>query len=158
MKMRIGHGYDLHRLESGKKFVVCGETIAFDKGCAAHSDGDVVYHAVTDAILGALGLEDIGQLFPDTQAKWEGQDSSLFVEEAARLMKKMGFEIVNLDITLVLEKPKMSGYKMKMKDNLAYVLNCDIGCVNLKAKTHEKVDAVGRGEAVECHVVVLLKK
>ena len=118
----------------------------------------MIYHAVTDAILGALGKEDIGQLFPDTDAKWEGQDSKLFVEEAVRIMLKEGYGIVNMDVTLILEQPKMSGYKQKMKQNLAGVLRCSLDEVNLKAKTHEKVDAVGRGEAVECHVVVLLDK
>ncbi len=154
--IRIGHGYDLHRLEAGRPLVICGEKVPYEKGAVAHSDGDVVYHAVTDAVLGALGLEDIGQLFPDTDQKWKGQDSRIFVQQAVDLMHNKNYRIGNLDITIILEKPKLSSYKIQMKRNLAELLKCDFDRVNLKSKTHEKVDAVGQNRAIECHAVLLL--
>lgn len=154
---RIGHGYDLHRLEPGKKLIVSGIQIPHDRGCDAHSDGDVVYHSVTDAILGALGLEDIGQLFPDTHADWKDADSRIFVQEAVRQMRELGYVIGNMDITVILQRPKMSPHKNAMRENLAALLGCELSQVNLKGKTHEKVDAVGQGLAIECHVVALLQ-
>lgn len=153
---RVGHGFDLHRLEPGLTLIIGGETLEHDRGCAAHSDGDVVYHAVTDAILGALGLEDIGQLFPDTDAAWKGADSRIFIEEAVRKMQAAGFTIGNLDVTVILQKPKLSPHKASIKANLAGLLQCDLGQVNLKGKTHEKVDALGENRAIACHVVVML--
>lgn len=155
---RIGHGYDLHRLEPGLKLIVGGEHLEHTHGCAAHSDGDVVYHAVTDAILGALTMDDIGQLFPDTDAKWKGADSRIFVEEAVRRMREAGYDIGNVDVTVILQRPKLSPHKAKVRQNLANLLGCEAGQVNLKGKTHEKVDAVGEGRAIECHVVALLFK
>ena len=155
---RIGHGYDLHRLEPGKKLVVGGVHIPHDRGCDAHSDGDVVYHSVTDAILGALSLEDIGQLFPDTHADWKDADSRIFVEEAVRKMRELGYEVVNMDITVILQRPKLSPHKMTIRQNLAHMLGCELQQINIKGKTHEKVDAVGQGLAIECHVVTLLAK
>jgi 2-C-methyl-D-erythritol 2,4-cyclodiphosphate synthase len=156
--MRIGHGFDLHRLEPGLPLVVCGQRIEHDRGCAAHSDGDVVYHAVTDAILGALGQDDIGQLFPDNDAKWKGANSRIFVEEAVRRMREAGYAIGNIDITVICQKPKLSPHKAAMKENLVRLLACDISQLNLKGKTHERVDAVGEERAIACHVVVLLAK
>lgn len=153
---RIGHGYDLHRLEPGKRLIVGGVAIPHDRGCDAHSDGDVVYHSVTDAILGALALEDIGQLFPDTHADWKNADSRIFVEEAVRKMRERKYRINNVDVTVILQRPKMSPYKLTMRENLAALLGCSLDQVNLKGKTHEKVDAVGQGLAIECHVVALL--
>lgn len=153
---RIGHGFDLHRLEPNLPLIVGGEQLEHDRGCAAHSDGDVVYHAVTDAILGALGLEDIGQLFPDTDAKWQGADSTIFVEEAVGKMKQAGYDIGNLDVTVILQKPKLSPHKAAIKTNLARLLQCDLTQVNLKGKTHEKVDSLGENRAIACHVVVML--
>jgi len=155
---RIGHGYDLHRLEPGLKLIVGGEHLEHTHGCAAHSDGDVVYHAVTDAILGALTMDDIGQLFPDTDAKWKGADSRIFVEEAVRRMREAGYDIGNVDVTVILQQPKLSPHKAKVRQNLANLLGCGVGQVNVKGKTHEKVDAVGEGRAIECHVVALLLK
>src|SRR3989304_5654988 len=104
----IGHGFDLHRLEPGLRLVVGGIRIEHDRGGAAHSDGDVVYHAVTDAVLGALGQDDIGQVFPDHDPKWKGADSRLFVEEAARRMRREGYVVGNLDVTVILQKPRLS--------------------------------------------------
>lgn len=153
---RIGHGFDLHRLEPGHDLIVGGEKLEHDRGCDAHSDGDVVYHAVTDAILGALGQEDIGQLFPDDQAAWKGADSRIFVEEAVRRMKAAGYTLGNIDITVILQRPKLSPHKAAIKENLAELLGCAIEQVNLKGKTHEKVDSLGENRAIACHVVTLL--
>ncbi len=164
---RIGHGYDLHRLEahppagSGRAFILAGVRFPdHPVGPVSHSDGDAVYHAVTDAILGALGAGagggDIGQLFPDTDPRHENADSSVFLHEAADHMRTVGFAIGNIDITVICERPKLSPHKQEMIANLARTIGCPPACINLKGKTHEKVDAVGEGRAVEVHVVALL--
>jgi 2-C-methyl-D-erythritol 2,4-cyclodiphosphate synthase len=153
---RIGHGFDLHRLEPGLRLIVGGIDFHHDHGCAAHSDGDVVYHAVTDAVLGALGQDDIGQVFPDHDPKWKGADSRVFVEEAVRKMREAGFVVGNLDVTVILQRPKLSPHKAAIKANLARLLGCEPARVNIKGKTHEKVDAIGEGRAIACHAVVLL--
>ena len=155
---RIGHGFDLHRLEEGHKLIVGGVPIEHDRGCVAHSDGDVVYHAVVDAILGALGQDDIGQLFPDNDPKWKGADSRVFMAEAVKRMKQAGYAIGNLDVTVILQRPKLSPHKAAIKANLAGLLGCEISQVNIKGKTHEKVDALGENRAIACHVVVLLTR
>lgn len=156
VNIRIGHGFDLHRLEPGHVLIVGGLRLEHDRGCDAHSDGDVVYHAVTDAVLGALAQEDIGQLFPDNDSRWKAAGSRLFVEEAARRMRDAGYAIGNLDVTVILQKPRLGPHKQAMRRNLAELLGCDISQVNLKGKTHEQVDAVGEGRAVEVHVAALL--
>lgn len=153
---RIGHGFDLHRLEPGRDLIVGGVKLEHDRGADAHSDGDVVYHAVTDAVLGALGQDDIGQLFPDSDAKWKGADSRVFVEEAARRMRQAGYAVGNLDITVICQRPKLSPHKAAMKENLAALLGVEASQVNIKGKTHEKVDALGENRAIACHAVVLL--
>ena len=153
---RIGHGFDLHRLVEGKDLVVGGVKLAHDRGCDAHSDGDVLYHAVTDAVLGALGLNDIGQLFPDSDPKWDGADSAIFLREAFMRMRAEGYAVGNLDCTVILERPKLGPHKPAIKTNLAELLGCEVSQVNLKAKTHEGVDALGENRAIACHVVVLL--
>lgn len=153
---RIGHGFDLHRLEGALPLVVGGVKLEHDRGCAAHSDGDVVYHAVTDAILGALGQDDIGQLFPDDDARWKGADSSVFVREAVMRMDGAGYDLGNLDITVILERPRLSPHKTAMHMNLADLLHCAASRINLKGKTHEQVDALGENRAIACHTVVLL--
>lgn len=153
---RLGHGFDLHRLVQGKPLVVGGIKLDHDRGCVAHSDGDVLYHAVTDAILGALGLDDIGQLFPDNDPRWEGADSAIFLREAYMRMSAQGYAIGNLDCTLILQQPKLGPHKPAIKAKLAELLGCEVSCVNLKAKTHEGVDALGENRAIACHAVVLL--
>lgn len=155
---RVGHGFDLHRLEPGLKLIVGGVHIEHDHGCAAHSDGDVVYHSVVDAVLGALGQEDIGQLFPDNDPKWKGADSRVFVEEAVRRMRSAGYAVGNLDVTVILQRPRLSPHKTAIRGHLASLLGCDVSQVNIKGKTHEKVDAIGEGRAIGCHVVTLLVK
>lgn len=160
----IGHGYDLHRLEppppagQGKPLVLGGETLASPVGPVAHSDGDALLHAVTDALLGALALPDIGQLFPDNDPAHAGRDSAHFLREAVRLAARAGYHPVNLDATVILERPKLSPVKDRIRARLAGLLGLPVERVNVKGKTHEKVDAVGEGRAVEVHAVVLLAR
>ncbi|MEY4118648.1 MAG: hypothetical protein RLZZ116_1976 [Planctomycetota bacterium] len=160
--LRIGHGYDLHRLEppppagAGRPFVLAGVRFEHPVGPVGHSDGDAVFHAVVDALLGALGLPDIGQAFPDTDPKWDGQDSAYFVRRAREAIAERGFAVVNLDVTVICERPKLSPAKGAMIANIADLLGIARDRVNLKGKTHEKVDAVGEGRAIEVHVVALL--
>ncbi len=162
--MRIGHGYDLHRLEpvapegAGRPFILAGLRFDQPTGPVGHSDGDAVYHAVTDAILGALGESDIGQLFSDTDPRYDGADSKTFVEAAATRMREAGYAVGNLDITVICQRPKIAPVKSQMIANVAGLLGCPVQQVNLKGKTHEGVDAVGEGRAVEVHALVLLEK
>jgi 2-C-methyl-D-erythritol 2,4-cyclodiphosphate synthase len=162
-RLRIGHGYDLHRLEppppagSGRPLVLGGVRFDHPVGPVGHSDGDVVLHAVTDAVLGALGLPDIGQLFSDQDPRWDGQDSRLFLVEATRRMREAGYRVGNLDVTIVCERPKIGPVKGEIARLIAELLGCELDRVNVKGKTHEKVDAIGEGRAIETHVVVLLE-
>lgn len=155
---RIGHGFDLHRLEAGRPLIVGGVEIPHDVGPIGHSDGDVVYHAVTDAICGALGEPDIGQLFPDDDAAWKDQASHVFVTEAVRRMGEHGYRVGNVDVTVILQRPKLSPHKDLVRENLARLLGCDVTQVNVKGKTHEKVDSLGEGKSIACHVVALLMR
>jgi 2-C-methyl-D-erythritol 2,4-cyclodiphosphate synthase len=162
LPFRIGHGYDLHRLEplapdgEGRPFVLGSLRFDHDRGPVGHSDGDALLHAITDALLGALGLEDIGQLFPDTDPTWDGTDSRVFLAAALEKVRSAGYEIGNLDATVILERPKIGPRKAEMRATLAGLLELPVSRVNLKGKTHERVDAVGEGRAIEVHVVVLL--
>nr|WBU87233.1 2-C-methylerythritol-2,4-cyclodiphosphate synthase [Paeonia suffruticosa] len=158
LPFRVGHGFDLHRLEPGYPLIIGGISIPHDRGCEAHSDGDVLLHCVVDAILGALGLPDIGQIFPDSDPKWKGAASSVFVKEAVRLMDEAGYELGNLDATLILQRPKLSPHKEIIRNNLSNLLGADPSVVNLKAKTHEKVDSLGENRSIAAHTVVLLMK
>ena len=153
---RVGHGFDLHRLEHGLNFILGGVRLEYDRGCEAHSDGDVVYHAVTDAILGALAEDDIGRIFPDSDPKWKSVDSRVFVEQAVQRMNHAGYKVGNLDVTVILQKPTISQYKEQIRSNLSQLLECGFDQVNIKGKTHEHVDAIGESRAVACHAVVLL--
>jgi|TARA_B000000437_G_scaffold208978_1_gene177700 2-C-methyl-D-erythritol 2,4-cyclodiphosphate synthase len=160
---RVGHGFDLHRLESTAEFpdlklILGGIEVPHDRGCVAHSDGDVLLHCVVDAITGALGMPDIGQLFPDNDPKWKGQTSDVFIHEAIRLMKEAGYELGNIDCTLIAQRPKISPHKEKIKKNLAKLLDVHESVVNVKAKTHEKVDSLGENRSIACHTVVMLIK
>lgn len=162
---RIGHGYDLHRLEPrppqgrGREFILAGVRFSeHPAGPISHSDGDAAYHAVTDAILGALGEHDIGQLFPDDDPVHESADSAIFLREAAKRLAERGFEVGNIDITIICERPKLSPHKHMMIANIAREIGCDITQINVKGKTHEKVDAVGEGRAVEVHAVALIQQ
>jgi len=127
-----------------------------DRGCVAHSDGDVVLHCVCDALLGALGEPDIGELFPDNDPKWQGQDSSAFLSEAVRRVEAKGYAIGNVDVTLIAQKPKMAPHKPAIRANLAKLLGVPESRVNLKAKTHERVDSLGENRSIGCHTIALL--
>eukprot|EP00894_Picocystis_sp_ML_P001180 jgi/Pico_ML_1/51697/g267.t1 len=142
LPFRVGHGFDLHRLEPGLPFIIGGVKLEHDRGCAAHSDGDVLLHCVVDSILGALGLPDIGQLFPDNDPQWKGASSDVFMREAVRRMKDMGYRVGNIDCTIILQRPKFSPVKEQVKRNLCELLECAPEVVNVKAKTHEKVDSL----------------
>jgi 2-C-methyl-D-erythritol 2,4-cyclodiphosphate synthase len=160
--VRIGHGFDLHRLEpgppkgAGRGMIVGGVRLDWPMGPVGHSDGDVLYHAVTDALLGALALPDIGQLFPDDDPRHEGRDSAEFVAEAVRRVHAAGWGVGNIDCTVILEKPRVSPVKESMRRDLAGLLGVPVERVNVKGKSHEKVDAVGEGRAIEAHAVVIL--
>ena len=157
--LRMGHGYDIHRLKEGGKLVIAGVEIPYELGADAHSDGDAVYHSIVDAILGALSTnKDIGMLFPDNDPQWKGADSSIFMNEAVKIMNERGYRIGNVDVTLILQKPKVKDFKQGMKDNIVRLLETVQDRVNVKARTHEKVDSVGECRSYECHVVVVLEK
>lgn len=163
-EFRIGHGYDLHRLEprppagQGRGLIIGGVRLEHDRGPISHSDGDALYHAVTDALLSAAGEPDIGQLFPDNDPANEGRDSEVFLAAAAQRLAGLGWRVVNVDATVILERPKVSPRKAEMAANIARVLGVEIGRVNVKGKTHERVDAVGEGRAIEVHCVALLQR
>jgi 2-C-methyl-D-erythritol 4-phosphate cytidylyltransferase/2-C-methyl-D-erythritol 2,4-cyclodiphosphate synthase len=154
---RAGTGYDLHRLVEGRPLVVGGVTLPFDKGPLGHSDGDVACHAATDAILGAASLGDIGRHFPDTDPRWKGADSIALLGEAARMVREAGYEVSNLDLTVILERPKFKDAIDSMRTRLAGALGVDRDRVSVKGKTNEGVDAVGRGEAIAAHAIALLR-
>lgn len=155
---RIGFGNDLHRLVAGKPLILGGVVIPAEKGAEGHSDADALLHAVTDAILGALALGDIGTHFSDKDERWKGANSLIFLNEALQMMKKKGFAVVNLDSTISLEKPKLRPHIQTMRENLASNLEVDLDCISIKAKTGEKIDAVGENRAVKAEVIVLLEK
>ena len=156
MSVRMGIGYDLHRLEAGRKLIVGGIELPFDKGPVGHSDGDVLAHALCDALLGAAGLGDIGTHFPDTDAKWKGANSLKFLEHARELLDGKNFVIEHVDAVVILEQPKLGPHFPKMREALAKSLGVSAEKIHLKAKTNEGVDAVGRGEAIACHVAATL--
>ncbi|MDQ6787605.1 MAG: 2-C-methyl-D-erythritol 2,4-cyclodiphosphate synthase [Acidobacteriota bacterium] len=155
---RIGFGNDIHRLETGRPLVLGGVSIESDFGAVGHSDADALTHAVTDAILGALALGDIGTHFSDKDAHWKNADSFVFLAEAVRMMKEKSFSVINLDATINLEKPKLRPFIDEMRQNLASALEIKIDSVSVKAKTGEGVDSVGKLEAVKAEAVVLLIK
>jgi len=180
---RIGHGFDIHRMapidDAGQPIIIGGVVIPHvdqkwtdaegkyvekggiyetQLGVVAHSDGDVIYHSVVDAIFGALTLPDIGQIFQDTDPRWKGCDSSKFMEHALQVMIDYGYQIGNIDVTLILEKPKVASFKPAMKHNIVTLLQTTPGRVNIKARTHERVDSVGELRSLSCHVVLTLER
>jgi 2-C-methyl-D-erythritol 2,4-cyclodiphosphate synthase len=152
---RIGHGYDLHRLQAGGKLVLGGVEVSSELSPIAHSDGDVVIHALVDAILGAIGEGDIGEHFPNNDPRWKGVESTVFLERALSEMRAEGYRIENVDCLILAERPRLSGYKQSIRENLEHLLDTQ---VNVKAGTNEGCDAIGRGEAIAAQVVVLLAK
>jgi len=161
-RVRIGHGYDLHRLaptdceggQQGRPMVIGGVLLVHDLGPVAHSDGDALMHAITDAILGALGLPDIGQLFPDRDPRWKGARSEVFLTEARRLAAQAGWSVGNVDATVIVESPKLGSRKDEIRANLARILGIEVGCVNIKGKTHEL--AFAAESRIEAHAVALM--
>jgi 2-C-methyl-D-erythritol 2,4-cyclodiphosphate synthase len=158
MSVRCGIGYDLHRLAEGRKLIVGGIELPFDKGSVGHSDGDVLAHALCDALLGAAGLGDIGTHFPDSDPQWKGANSLLFLEHARKLLDEKHFAIVHVDAVVITEKPKLGPHFPKMREALARALGVSVDHIHLKAKTNEGVDAVGRGEAIAAYVVAALSQ
>lgn len=155
---RIGFGNDIHRLSAGKKLILGGVTIESELGAEGHSDADALLHAVTDAVLGALALGDIGSHFSDKDERWKNADSAVFLSEAMQMIKERNFRVVNVDSTINLETPKLRPYIQAMRENLARILEIDVFAVSIKAKTGEKVDAVGESRAVKAEAVVLLEQ
>ncbi len=151
---RIGHGYDIHRIHPGGKLVMGGVVVSHEISAMAHSDGDVVIHALVDAILGAIGAGDIGEHFPNTDDRWKNADSSVFLTAAVEMGTKAGWHVINADITIMAERPKLKSFKPAMIGLLSKFLGTQ--SVNIKAGTNEGCDAIGRGEAVAAHAVVLL--
>ncbi len=158
MSFRVGIGYDIHKLEEGKKLTIGGVEIPFEKGWVAHSDGDIFFHALTDALLGAVGYGDIGELFPDTDKKWENVESKIFLKEAIKIVKEKGYKISNIDAVIIMEKPKLKKYREKIIKNTAKILEIPENQIFLKGKTNEKIGEVGEGKAGISQVVVLLEK
>lgn len=156
--MRIGYGYDVHQLVEGRTLIMGGIELEHDKGLLGHSDADVLLHAITDAILGAVSLGDIGKFFPDDDPKYKGADSKILLKEAYQHVLKLGYEISNLDATIIAEKPKFRPHIDAMRESIANVLNTDIFNVNVKATTNEKMGYLGRQEGIQAQAVVLLLK
>jgi 2-C-methyl-D-erythritol 2,4-cyclodiphosphate synthase len=156
--MRAGIGYDLHRLEPGRKLILGGIEVPFDKGPVGHSDGDVLAHAICDALLGAAGLGDIGTHFPDTDAAWKGASSLQFLDHIRQLLDVHHWKINYVDAVVIAERPKLGPHFPAMRQILAQALGVDAAKVHLKAKTNEGVDAVGRGEAIAAHAVATLER
>jgi 2-C-methyl-D-erythritol 2,4-cyclodiphosphate synthase len=156
--MRVGIGHDTHRLEAGRPLLLGGVRVPHPRGLAGHSDADVVLHAVTDALLGAAGLGDIGDLYPDTDPRWKDADSALFLRETLARLNRDGWRVVNLDVIVFAQEPKLGPVKAAVRDRLAGLLGLAAGAVNVKAKTGERVGHIGRAEAIACQAVVLIDK
>ena len=155
---KIGHGYDVHRLVEGRALILGGVDIPHEKGLLGHSDADVLLHAVMDAVLGALALGDIGKHFPDTDEKYRGADSVALCRAVATMMQDAGYAVGNMDATVIAQRPKLSPYIPKMKENVALAFGCDPSQVNIKATTEEGLGFTGSGEGIAAHAVCLLCK
>jgi len=155
---RVGLGYDIHELTTGRDLIIGGVKITHEKGLLGHSDADVLIHAIIDAMLGALALADIGTLFPDTDKKYKNIDSSILLKKVYEKITERGWKIVNIDSNIIAQEPKMMPYIPKMKEVLCQILEIEHDELSIKAKTNEKMDAVGQNLAIEAHVVIMLKK
>ena len=155
---RVGIGYDVHKLEFGNTLILGGVTIPGKKGTVAHSDGDVVIHAICDAILGAASLGDIGHFFPDNDEKYKDINSKILLKEVFKMIDKLGYSIVNVDVSIILEEPKLKDYLNEMKLEISNCIKVSKENINIKATTSEKLGFVGRGEGVACHAITLLTK
>lgn len=154
--MRIGHGYDVHRFAEGRRLVIGGAEIPFERGLLGHSDADVLLHSVCDALLGAAALGDIGKHFPDTDERFKGIDSMLLLRKTAELLAEKGFSVVNIDATVIAQSPKMSPYICDMRKNIAKCVGAETDCVNVKATTEEGLGFTGNGEGIAAHAVCLI--
>ena len=156
--MRIGHGYDVHRLVSGRKLILGGVEISYDLGLLGHSDADVLLHAISDSLLGAAALGDIGKHFPDSDEKYKGADSLVLLSEVAKILSANGYFTVNVDATVIAERPKLAPYIEKMRENIALALGVDASCISVKATTEEGLGFTGNGEGIAAHAVCLIDK
>ena len=156
--MRIGHGYDVHRLVEGRPLILGGETIPYEKGLLGHSDADVLLHAVSDALLGAAGLGDIGKHFPDTDPQYKGADSMELLRVVVSRVMEKGYRISNIDVTMIAQKPKLRPYIEAMEQNIAAAVGIGADRVNVKATTEEQLGFTGTGEGMRCHAVCLLEE
>ena len=156
--MRIGHGYDVHRLVEGRDLILGGVKIDYEKGLDGHSDADVLLHAVSDALLGAAGLGDIGRHFPDTDPKYKGADSLMLLREVYRKISEKGFRVGNIDVTMIAQKPKLKDFIPQRQENIAAAVGVAPDRVNVKATTEEKLGFTGSGEGMACHAVCLLEE
>lgn len=156
MEVRVGIGYDIHRLTEGKRLIIGGVHIPYEKGFDAHSDGDILFHSLTDALLGAVGYSDIGELFPDTDKSYKDMESHIFLEKAKSIVDQMGYGIANIDSVIIIQKPKIAQYRTKIIENTAKVLKIESSKIFVKAKTNEGLDSIGSGLSASCYSVVLL--
>ncbi len=156
-KLRVGHGYDVHRLTEGRALILGGVTVPFDRGLLGHSDADVLTHAVMDALLGAAALGDIGKLFPDSDAAYAGADSIALLERVTALLREHGWQVGNVDATVVAQTPKLAPYIPEMRRRLAEAMGLDVDCVSVKATTEERLGFTGSGEGMAAHAVALIE-
>ena len=156
--LRIGHGYDVHRLTEGRRLILGGVDVAYDRGLLGHSDADVLTHAVMDALLGAAALGDIGSHFPDTDDRWKGADSWLLLQEAGRLVRQAGWQVENIDSTVVAQRPRLAPYIPQMRARIAAALGLAPAQVSVKGKTEEGLGFTGAGEGIAAHAVCLITK
>ena len=157
-KLRVGHGYDVHRLVEGRALILGGVTVPFDRGLLGHSDADVLTHAVMDALLGAAALGDIGKLFPDSDAAYAGADSIALLERVTALLREHGWQVGNVDATVVAQAPKLALYIPEMRRRLAEAMGLDVDCVSVKATTEERLGFTGSGEGMAAHAVALIER
>ena len=155
--MRVGFGYDVHRLVEDRPLILGGVEIPFEKGLLGHSDADVLLHAISDALLGAVALGDIGQHFPDTDERWKGADSAILLKEVYRMVGEKGYQISNIDSTIALQRPKLRPYIDQIRTSIARILNIDVSCISVKATTTEKLGFVGVGDGASAYAVCLLE-
>lgn len=158
LKIRSGIGYDIHQIETGNGLIIGGVQISNNMRFIAHSDGDLLIHALIDSLLGAIGEKDIGELFPDTDPLYKNINSTVLLQKTVGILKEKNFEIINIDSVIIAEVPKISPFKETIRENIAHILGIPVEDFNLKAKTKEKMDAVGRGEAMECFCVSMVRK
>ncbi len=156
--MRIGHGYDVHKLVEGRKFILGGVDIPYEKGLLGHSDADVLLHAISDSLLGAAAMGDIGKLFPDNDPQYKGADSLLLLKEVYNRVQEKGYKLINLDATVLAQRPKLKPYIDTMRENIASALGVDTDCVSVKATTEEGLGFTGEGKGIAAHCVCLIER